>query len=81
MKDAADRRSLARTGNGGAAQRFFHHRDHLKSIKLITNASGAEVKRTTYAPFGRAATHAEKYQNVVVATNALSHESGDISTA
>ena len=45
---------VKRTGNGGAAQKFFHHRDHLKTIKIITNASGAEVRRTTYAPFGHA---------------------------
>jgi hypothetical protein len=34
------------------SQAFFHHRDHLASIKVISNASGAEVKRTIYRPFG-----------------------------
>jgi RHS repeat-associated protein len=39
-------------GNGGAAAPFFHHRDHLASVKVISNASGQEVKRTVYRPFG-----------------------------
>jgi uncharacterized protein RhaS with RHS repeats len=42
-------------GNGAAAQPFFHHRDHLASIRLISNGSGGEVKRTVYRPFGEAA--------------------------
>ena len=54
---------VKRRGNGAAAQKFFHHRDHLASIKVITDSVGAEVNRTTYAPFGRQAvvtgTHVE----------------------
>jgi RHS repeat-associated protein len=41
-----------RVGSGAAAQRFFHHRDHLASIKAISNAAGQEAKRTVYRPFG-----------------------------
>jgi RHS repeat-associated protein len=43
---------VKRVGNGGAAAPFFHHRDHLASVKVISNASGQEVKRTVYRPFG-----------------------------
>ncbi len=54
---------VKRVGTGATAAAFFHHRDHLKSIKVITNATGTEVQRTTYAAYGdRAAqtgTHVE----------------------
>jgi RHS repeat-associated protein len=43
---------VKRVGTGAGAAPFFHHRDHLKSIKVITNASGVEVQRTTYAAYG-----------------------------
>jgi RHS repeat-associated protein len=43
---------VKRTGNGTTATPFFHHRDHLASIKVISNNTGAEVKRTVYRPFG-----------------------------
>jgi RHS repeat-associated protein len=43
---------VKRVGNGGTAAPFFHHRDHLASIKVISNNTGAEVKRTVYRPFG-----------------------------
>jgi RHS repeat-associated protein len=43
---------VKRVGNGGGAQAFFHHRDHLASIKVISNGAAAEVKRTVYRPFG-----------------------------
>ena len=39
-------------GNGATAQPFFHHRDHLASVKVISNGTGAEVKRTVYRPYG-----------------------------
>jgi RHS repeat-associated protein len=52
-----------RVGAGGTSQAFFHHRDHLASVKVISNASGQEVKRTVYRPFGEkgpeSGTHAE----------------------
>ena len=54
---------VKRRGNGAAAQSFVHHRDHLASVKVITDATGAAVNRTTYRPFGDLAsvtgTHAE----------------------
>ena len=43
---------VKRVGNGTGASIYFHHRDHLKSIKVITNASGADVQRTTYSAYG-----------------------------
>jgi RHS repeat-associated protein len=52
-----------RVGAGGTSQVFFHHRDHLASVKVISNASGQEVKRTVYRPCGEkgpeTGTHAE----------------------
>jgi hypothetical protein len=39
-------------GNGSAAKPFFHHRDHLKSIQLITDQAGAQTKRSTYQSYG-----------------------------
>ncbi len=54
---------VKRVGNGATAAKFYHHRDHLKGIRVITNATGAEVKRTTYRPYGdkgkTSGTHAE----------------------
>jgi len=32
---------------------FFLHRDHLNTVRAITNASGAVVQRITYRPFGQ----------------------------
>ncbi len=46
---------VKRRGNGPSAQKFFHHRDHLVSIRLITDGAGAEVSRTTYTPYGHPA--------------------------
>jgi RHS repeat-associated protein len=43
---------VKRVGNGAAAKPFFHHRDHLKSIRLITDQAGAETKRSTYQSYG-----------------------------
>ena len=45
---------VKRKGNGAAAASaaFFHHRDHLKSIRVITDAAGTVVERTTYRAFG-----------------------------
>jgi RHS repeat-associated protein len=33
-------------------QKFFLHRDHLASVRLVTNASGAVVESTSYAAYG-----------------------------
>jgi len=55
-----------RVGSGPTAKTFFHHRDHLKSVRLITDDTGASVKRTTYFAYGDrgiesgAATHSEE---------------------
>jgi hypothetical protein len=46
---------VKRRGNGVSAQKFFHHRDHLVSIRFITDSAGADVSRMVYAPFGRIA--------------------------
>ncbi|MEZ5842896.1 MAG: hypothetical protein R3D27_04100 [Hyphomicrobiaceae bacterium] len=43
---------VKRVGTGAGAQAHYHHRDHLKSIRLVTGPTGSEVKRTTYRPFG-----------------------------
>ncbi len=43
---------VKRVGNGATAAKFYHHRDHLQGIRVITNATGAEVSRTTYRPYG-----------------------------
>ena len=50
-----------KVGNGVGAQKFYHHRDHLKSVRIVTDTSGAEVKRTTYSPFGRDAINSGSY--------------------
>ncbi len=54
---------VKRVGNGTTAAKFYHHRDHLSGIRVITNATGAEVSRTTYRPYGdkgkTSGTHAE----------------------
>ncbi len=39
-----------------SAQTFWHHRDHLKSIKVVSDSSGANVQRTTFRPYGDKAT-------------------------
>ena len=44
---------VKRRGNGTGAAKFFHHRDHLKSIRVISDSTGAEVKRTIYLAFGK----------------------------
>ena len=41
-----------RKGTGAGAAPFFHHRDHLATIRLITEGTGAEVLRRSYRPFG-----------------------------
>ena len=41
-----------RVGTGSAGKTFFHHRDHLKSIRLITAETGAETKRSTFFAYG-----------------------------
>ncbi len=40
-------------GTGGAAVTSWLHRDHLASIRKITNASGAVAEGTAYKPYGR----------------------------
>jgi RHS repeat-associated protein len=32
--------------------KFFLHRDHLASVRVVTNAVGAVVEQTSYAPYG-----------------------------
>ncbi len=44
---------VKRRGNGASASKFFHHRDHLKTIRVISDSTGAEVKRTIYLAFGK----------------------------
>jgi RHS repeat-associated protein len=41
-----------RVGWGASAQSSFLHRDHLKSVRQITNASGVVQKRSTFRAFG-----------------------------
>jgi hypothetical protein len=46
---------MKRVGNGPSSagtQAFYHHRDHLKTIKLVTDGTGASTNRRTYAPYG-----------------------------
>ena len=43
---------VKRVGNGPTASMYFHHRDHLKGIRVITDGGGNEVRRTTYRPYG-----------------------------
>jgi RHS repeat-associated protein len=46
---------VKRVGNGATAQKFYHHRDHLASIKVISSSTGAEAQRVTYQAFGNRA--------------------------
>jgi hypothetical protein len=46
---------VKRTGNGAAAQASYMHRDHLASVRVITDAAGTEVERATYRAFGERA--------------------------
>jgi RHS repeat-associated protein len=54
---------VKRVGNGAAAAKFFHHRDHLKTIRVITDGVGVAGNRTTFRPYGAKArvlgTHVE----------------------
>jgi RHS repeat-associated protein len=43
----------ARVAKVNGAGTSYFHQDHLGSTRLVTNASGAEVKRYEYAPFGK----------------------------
>lgn len=53
-----------RVGSGASIQSSFLHRDHLKSVRQITNASGAVQKRSTFRAFGdqglQSGTHREE---------------------
>ena len=40
-------------GTGAAAVTTWMHRDHLVSVRLITNAAGGQFERTGYTAFGR----------------------------
>ena len=44
---------VKRRGNGASTSKFFHHRDHLKTIRVISDSTGAEVKRTIYLAFDK----------------------------
>jgi RHS repeat-associated protein len=46
---------VKRVGNGATAQKFYHHRDHLASIKVISSSTGTEAQRVTYQAFGNRA--------------------------
>jgi RHS repeat-associated protein len=46
---------IKRKGTGPGAAAFYHHRDHLKSIRVITDAAGNEASRTVYRAFGEKA--------------------------
>jgi RHS repeat-associated protein len=46
---------VKRVGNGTGAQKFYHHRDHLASIKVISSSTGTEAQRVTYQAFGNRA--------------------------
>jgi RHS repeat-associated protein len=46
---------VRRTGNGASAQASYLHRDHLASVRVITDAVGTEVERSTYRAFGERA--------------------------
>jgi RHS repeat-associated protein len=54
---------VKRVGNGVTAAKFFHHRDHLKTIRVITDGVGVAGNRTTFRPYGAKArvlgTHVE----------------------
>ena len=40
-------------GSGGSAVTSWLHRDHLASVRKITNATGAVAEATAYKPYGR----------------------------
>jgi hypothetical protein len=42
-----------RVGTGAGAVTSWQHRDHLSSVRLITDASGVELQRAQYRPFGQ----------------------------
>jgi len=44
---------VKRKGNGAGAARYFHHRDHLKTIRVITDGAGNEATRTVYRVYGQ----------------------------
>ncbi len=51
-----------RVGTGVSAQNFFLHRDHLASVRVVTNATGGQAQRAKLKPFGDralATAHAE----------------------
>jgi RHS repeat-associated protein len=54
---------IKRVGSGATAAKFFHHRDHLKTIRVITDGVGVAGNRTTFRPYGAKArvlgTHVE----------------------
>ena len=54
---------VKRVGNGPSSLPFFHHRDHLATLRLVTDQSGSVVLRRTYRAFGEigveAGTHNE----------------------
>ncbi len=46
---------VKRKGFGPTSQMYFHHRDHLKTIRVITDSGGNEVSRTFFRAYGRRA--------------------------
>jgi hypothetical protein len=33
--------------------KYWYHRDHVDSVRLITNSSGAAVRKQEFAPYGK----------------------------
>jgi RHS repeat-associated protein len=54
---AKDERAL-----GPRRSASFLHRDHLKTVRAITDASANEAQRTVYRPFGDKASQATTYK-------------------
>ena len=44
---------VKRVGSGANINQFYLHRDHLKTIRMITGAAGTNVNRMAYSPFGK----------------------------
>ncbi|MGR9152636.1 toxin TcdB middle/N-terminal domain-containing protein (plasmid) [Rhizobium leguminosarum] len=45
---------IVMTNGSGTSENFFLHRDHLASVRQVTNESGTRVEQTGYAAYGEA---------------------------
>ncbi|MGR9138661.1 RHS repeat-associated core domain-containing protein (plasmid) [Rhizobium leguminosarum] len=45
---------IVMTNGSGTSENFFLHRDHLASVRQVTNQSGTRVEQTGYAAYGEA---------------------------